>query len=149
MGFFLATAGLWLGSKLVDPRVLATFKVADGRVNGLLADGDFVFKIRSDRNAFAVNAPGHHGLLIVGAGYLHATWPNGRYEWWFVVPLLPLAIVFAIAPAAWARVQWKKRIEEGRLAEKRCPRCGYDLRATPERCPECGEVPPKKEIVSS
>ena len=51
--------------------------------------------------------------------------------WWLATALVssPLAVF------PWARRRWQKRLAQGR-----CPACGYDLRATPERCPECGEV---------
>ena len=54
----------------------------------------------------------------------------------FATPFWIPTLVTAIAPAVWLmrRGSWRRRAGH-------CPRCGYDLRATPERCPECGWEP--------
>jgi hypothetical protein len=53
------------------------------------------------------------------------------------VPYWFLACVAAALPAvAIRRIRARRRIARQGL----CPRCGYDLRASPERCPECGAV---------
>jgi hypothetical protein len=52
-----------------------------------------------------------------------------RAPHWLVAGLL------AVTPAAWLR---RARRRRRRLVGGLCPRCGYDLRATPDRCPECG-----------
>jgi len=52
-----------------------------------------------------------------------------------LIPHWFLALLFAILPALHLRALVRSR----RLSRiGHCPRCGYDLRATPERCPECG-----------
>ena len=46
------------------------------------------------------------------------------------VLLTPVFVLYAVQ---------RRRLKRRRLhPETRCPRCGYDCRATPERCPECG-----------
>ena len=56
----------------------------------------------------------------------------------FLMPLWSVVIFFATMPALSGASLWRRgKRKKGGL----CPRCGYDLRATPGRCPECGSVP--------
>ena len=58
-----------------------------------------------------------------------------QYVKFVSVPHWSLALLFAILPALHLRAAIRSR---RRRRAGHCPRCGYDLRATPERCPECG-----------
>jgi hypothetical protein len=87
-------------------------------------------------DGFRANARGG-GRHLLGFWHFDFSVPR-RTERMVVVPLwLPLFIT-SLPPALWLlRVRRRSR----RRLWGRCPRCGYDLRATPDRCPECGHEP--------
>ena len=58
-----------------------------------------------------------------------------NYYWGLSLPSYVPAILFGFGPALrWNRRRYRRRCMTAGL----CPRCGYDLRATPDKCPECG-----------
>jgi hypothetical protein len=74
-------------------------------------------------------------ITFVGCGYVWSAVFRYRiifFPHWF------LALLFAILPA-FRLLSILRTRRLNRLGI--CPRCGYDLRATPDRCPECGHVP--------
>jgi hypothetical protein len=61
---------------------------------------------------------------------------SGRSAGWS----LSISYITLIIPLALATISFgvgvRRSIVRGKAGK--CPRCGYDLRATPDRCPECG-----------
>ena len=60
---------------------------------------------------------------------------NGRIPGELLLPYWLLTLATTLLPGAWFRKRWKARHPK---KEGLCPKCGYDLRASPLRCPECG-----------
>ena len=91
---------------------------------------------------------GRVGVRFLGFGYYHFVIDDSGYSghpqgMTFVGAYVPhgfLVAVFVAGPAARVTLRLVRR--RGRKAAGLCPRCGYDLRATPGRCPECGTAAP-------
>ena len=87
-----------------------------------------------------VNVPGFHAYRLdepAGKGVPGGPEP-GMHGHVVKVPHGSVAALLAVPAAAAGVGLWRKRV---RKRDGHCPRCGYDLRATPGRCPECGTPP--------
>jgi hypothetical protein len=82
------------------------------------------------------------GFERAGLGWRHGqkTWNLGTMsdERVLFLPCWLLVLVFAVLPVSWCRSELRRR---RRAKVGLCPKCGYDLCATPNRCPECGAIP--------
>ena len=76
---------------------------------------------------------------FAGIAYARSDLGTGHRYVLITVPYWILVAFAAVLPTL--RVLRVRRSRAVRLAGL-CPRCNYDLRATPDRCPECGTVRP-------
>ena len=66
-----------------------------------------------------------------------STGPDGQVIRDIAVPYWFLCLIALAVPVQWFRTRRKAGT---RRRDGFCPKCGYDLRATPGRCPECGNA---------
>jgi hypothetical protein len=65
--------------------------------------------------------------------------PSGRLtQRSFNLPYWSVVSVFMLPGTLAAALFLRRRATRRKVMIGRCPKCGYDLRATPQRCPECG-----------
>ena len=120
---------------------------------------DGTIRLRFDGLAVDIRRPSDAGLLDSGGTYIAryaasidpAQLGAIRDQWHrrldvpvASVPHWSVAAATGVLPTGWAGAT-VSRVARSRSRRRvgRCPRCGYDLRATPGRCPECGTVPPQ------
>lgn len=77
------------------------------------------------------------GPLFSVAGARSFTIGATRHRRVYVSTPSVVAIAWVLSLVCFAVSRWRRRRDARRNVGK-CPKCGYDVRATPQQCPECG-----------
>lgn len=65
-------------------------------------------------------------------------------RWSLAIVLLACVVAVVLTPILWLRQVRRKAVRDGRMAQGRCPSCGYSLTGnTSGVCPECGAAVPE------
>jgi hypothetical protein len=142
-----ATASVWVRSYWVRDRVQWLW------TNGSMMDLD----AQSESGTLRVSVIDDHGAVVTYHRPELLTWQRDASVGWQSHALWRLAVYREFyAPAGYLTVEFpdwvicaasavpavlalrRRTIHSARVRGRRCPSCGYDLRATPDRCPECG-----------
>jgi hypothetical protein len=81
--------------------------------------------------------PTHRLPIGFAYGISPSSDPTAAPYFALVAPWWPLAALTLLLPILWLSMRLGRRLRRPD-GTRRCPTCGYDLRATPDRCPECG-----------
>jgi hypothetical protein len=85
------------------------------------------------RRALAARERNRAARARLGVSHINRDWIRWGITW-SIEALLTIPLLFFV------RASYRARRQRNRLRRGVCPRCTYDLRATPDRCPECGLV---------
>jgi hypothetical protein len=128
------------------------------RRSGSAGDEDLLFRRDVRRERFSVS-PGLPSYMLDPAQFADWSWKGFGYQigppgksardpgvraWaaWVIAPSWLCSAATLVLPVHWASRLIRAARARARVRNALCPRCGYDLRATPGRCPECGEPRP-------